>query len=94
MRRFLDKAERLFSAEPKISTQDDNFTMKLLHKTVQKIESDIGNYKFNTAIASMMILVNNGLPQSAENKDIWKDWFVTVLNPFAPHMAEELWERE
>jgi len=90
VRRFLDKSERLFSQEPKLSTESDEFTEKLLHKTIKKIESDIDNYKFNTAISSMMILVNNGLPQSEENQAEWKSIYVRLLHPFAPHLAEEL----
>lgn len=91
MRRFLEKAERLFGAEAKLSTQDDETTMKLLHKTIKKVEEDVNNYKFNTAIAGLMILVNNGLPK--QNQDDWKTTFVKLLHPFAPHLAEELWER-
>lgn len=93
VRRFLDKSERLFSQEPKISTESDEFTEKLLHKTIKKIESDIDNYKFNTAISSMMILVNNGLPQSESTQLEWKSIFVRLLHPFAPHLSEELNER-
>ncbi|USN58176.1 MAG: class I tRNA ligase family protein [Candidatus Peribacteria bacterium] len=59
VRRFLDKVERIFGEEPKVSKESDNFTMKLLHKTIKKVQEDIENYKFNTAIAQMMILVNN-----------------------------------
>ncbi|MDP2395353.1 MAG: class I tRNA ligase family protein [bacterium] len=59
VRRFIEKSERLFTSEAKISIEDDNFTMKLLHKTIKKVQEDIENYKFNTAISSLMILVNN-----------------------------------
>jgi leucine--tRNA ligase len=59
VRRFLEKTERLFESEAKISSETDDFTMKLLHKTIKKVEEDINNYKFNTAIAALMILVNN-----------------------------------
>jgi len=90
VRRFLDKSERLFSTEPKLSTDTDENTEKLLHKTIKKIEGDIDNYKFNTAIASMMILVNNGLPKSESMQAEWKSIFVRLLHPFAPHLAEEL----
>ena len=93
VRRFLEKSERLFTAEEKISTESDDFTMKLLHKTIKKVEEDIENYKFNTAIASLMILVNNWLPKDEIKKTEWKNIFVRILHPFAPHLAEELWER-
>lgn len=93
VRRFLEKTERLFWKEAKISTEDDNFTMKLLHKTIKKVWEDIENYKFNTAIASLMILVNNGLPKEEKLQVEWKSIFIRLLHPFAPHLAEELWER-
>jgi leucyl-tRNA synthetase len=67
--------------------------MKLVHKTIKKIEEDIENYKFNTAIASLMILVNNGLPKDTKLVKEWKNKFIRLLHPFAPHLAEELWER-
>ncbi|PZM84934.1 hypothetical protein DLH72_02680 [Candidatus Gracilibacteria bacterium] len=67
--------------------------MKLLHKTIKKVEEDIENYKFNTAIAALMILVNNGLPKDENLQKEWKNIFARLLHPFAPHLAEELWER-
>lgn len=93
VRRFIEKAERLFTSEAKISTEDDKDTMKLLHKTIKKVQNDIENYKFNTAIASLMILVNNWLPKDIELQREWRKTFLVLLNPFAPHLAEELWER-
>jgi leucyl-tRNA synthetase len=65
--------------------------LKLLHKTIKKVEEDIENYKFNTAIAAMMILVNNGLPKDIKLQKEWKNTFIRLLHPFAPHLAEELW---
>jgi len=93
VRRFLEKAERLFWSESKKSTNEDNFTIKLLHKTIKKVQEDIEDYKFNTAIASLMILVNNWLPNDEKLEKEWKNIFVVLLHPFAPHLAEELWER-
>lgn len=90
--RFLEKSERLFWFEAKISTENDEETMKLLHKTIKKVEEDIENYKFNTAIAALMILVNNWLPKDENLQKEWKNIFVRILHPFAPHLAEELWE--
>ena len=93
VRRFIEKSERLFSAEAKISTEDDKNTMKLLHKTIKKVEEDIESYKFNTAISALMILVNNGLPKDEELQKEWKNNFVILLHPFTPHLAEELYQR-
>lgn len=91
--RFLEKVERLFTFEAKISTEEDKSTMKLLHKTIKKVGEDIENYKFNTAISALMILVNNWLPQEESLQKTFKEYLAIMLNPFAPHLAEELWER-
>ena len=93
VRRFLEKSERLFDDEIEKKCSDDNETMKLLHKTIKKVGEDIENYKFNTAIAQMMILVNNWLPKNPDLQKTWKQTFVVLLHPFAPHLAEELGQR-
>jgi len=67
--------------------------MRTLHKTIKKIGEDIENYKFNTAIAQMMILLNTGEPADTEKNLEWKKAFIQLLHPFAPHMAEECWEK-
>lgn len=67
--------------------------MKLLHKTIKKVGSDIEAFKFNTAISSLIILVNEGLPTDTEFQREWKSVFVRLLHPFAPHLAEELWQK-
>ena len=62
-----------------------------IHKTIKKVSEDIENMKFNTAIAAMMTLLNtiydNGKINRAELKAL-----LTILNPFAPHVTEEIWE--
>jgi len=93
VRRFIEKSERLFTSEAKISNEDDNFTMKLLHKAIKKVQEDIENYKFNTAISCLMILVNNWLPKDKILQNEFKNIFVKLIHPFTPHLAEELWER-
>ena len=93
VKRFLEKSERLFTSEAKNSLEEDITTMKLLHKTIKKIQEDIENYKFNTAIAALIILVNNWLPKDSELQREWKNTFIILLNPFAPHLAEELWQQ-
>lgn len=93
VRRFIEKSERLFDDDAKVSSENDETTMKLLHKTIKKVSEDIENYKFNTAIAQMMILVNNGLPKDEALQAEWKHTFIRVLHPFTPHLAEELWEK-
>ena len=65
--------------------------MKLLHKTIKKVGEDIQEYKFNTAIAALQILLNEGIPVDEEFRQEWKEKFSILLHPFAPHMAEELY---
>lgn len=57
MSRFLDRAFALYGEKPR-QTTDDMKAMKLLHKTIKKVEEDIQAFKFNTAIAALIILVN------------------------------------
>lgn len=90
VRRFLDRVHTTFT-EGKNLAKDEMKTMKLLHKTVKKVGEDIEDYKFNTAISSLMILLNEGLPTDSEFQTEWKEKFATLLHPFAPHMAEEIW---
>ncbi len=90
VRRFLDKAYSTI-VEGKNQTKDDMRAMKLLHKTIKKVWEDIVAYKFNTAISAMMILLNEWVPSDSEFALEWQTAFATILHPFAPHMAEELW---
>lgn len=91
VRRFIERLERIFE-EDRYSS-DDKKAMKQLHKTIKKVSEDIENYKFNTAISSMMILLNEWMPKDEKLKKEWKETFVKLVHPFAPHLAEELWER-
>lgn len=62
-----------------------------MHKTIKKVTEDIENLKFNTAIAAMMALLNSITDTGSINKAELKTLLILV-NPFAPHLAEELWE--
>ncbi|MBC8584370.1 leucine--tRNA ligase [Youxingia wuxianensis] len=62
-----------------------------IHKTIKKVSEDIENLKFNTAIAAMMTLLNEISDQKAINKAELKTLLI-LLNPFAPHLTEEMWE--
>lgn len=83
-RRFLERVWRL-----KESLNETNNDDSLIHKTIKKVEEDILGFRFNTAISSMMILVNS-LEPSGVSKENYKR-FLQILAPFAPHMTEELW---
>jgi leucyl-tRNA synthetase len=70
----------------------DEATLRLLHQTIKKVGDDIETFNFNTAISAMMIFVNHLGKQTVKpNAAIEK--LVLILAPFAPHIAEELWEK-
>ena len=62
------------------------------HKTIKKVSSDIEEMKFNTAIASLMTLINKINEHGSLTKDELAI-FLKLLNPFAPHLTEEMWEK-
>ena len=62
-----------------------------LHKVIKKVTEDIDQMKFNTAVAAMMSLQNDIYEQGHLTKDEFET-FITILNPFAPHLTEQLWE--
>ncbi len=90
-RRFLEKAYRLANkARTGSELKANNKIQTLLHKTIKKVTDDIENFRFNTAISAMMILVNE---LEKEEKISVADYekFLIILSPFAPHIAEEIW---
>ncbi|MCE6989286.1 leucine--tRNA ligase [Dyadobacter sp. CY323] len=64
--------------------------LRILHKTIKKIEEDIENFSFNTAVSAFMICVNELSSLKCQSKDILKE-LVVLLSPYAPHISEELW---
>ncbi len=97
--RFLNRAWRLIIDEDlgalNEKVKDDEPTkeqLRVLHETIKKVSEDIEELRFNTAISACMIFVNEAnqwdvLPVSVAKK------FLILLSPFAPHIAEELWEK-
>jgi leucyl-tRNA synthetase len=65
---------------------------KEFHKTIKKVSEDIASARFNTAISQMMIFINEAYKQDELPKS-YLEIFIQLLSPFAPHLAEELWER-
>jgi leucyl-tRNA synthetase len=65
--------------------------LKTLHKTIKKVTEDIENFSFNTAVSTFMICVNELTSQGCKSKDILEALAILV-SPYAPHVAEELWE--
>ncbi len=89
--RFL---ERVWKLQAKVgeNVNDGEAARSLLHKTIKKVSEDIENFKFNTAISSMMICLN-GVESEASLSQYWYMEFLKLLAPFAPHMTEEAWNR-
>jgi leucyl-tRNA synthetase len=73
-------------------TQADEATLRLLHQTIKKVGNDVETFNFNTAISAMMIFVNHLGRQTVRPRAAIEK-LVLILAPFAPHIAEELWER-
>lgn len=97
VRRFLDRVWRLVYDEEKEivvaeSKPASNEIEKLLHKTIKKVSEDIENMSFNTAISQMMILVNE-LYKNNEKPASTLKILSQLMMPFAPHLAEEIWEK-
>jgi len=65
---------------------------KALHQTIKKVSEDTDTLNFNTAISQMMIFVNEVTAQAARPRALLEP-FVLLLAPYAPHLAEELWEK-
>lgn len=84
VRRFL---ERVWKSKEKISDVQEN---KIIHKIIKKITEDIEEHKYNTAISSMMILLNEWDKQEGILNQDYKT-LLQLLAPFAPHITEELW---
>ncbi len=96
--RFLNRVWRLFIDEAGVldkSVQEAAPSAefeRLFHQTVKKVGEDIEGLRFNTAIAQMMIFVNEATKLNIRPRALLEG-FILILSPFAPHMAEELWEK-
>jgi leucyl-tRNA synthetase len=73
-------------------TEPDKAQLKVIHATIKKVGEDIESLSFNTAISQMMIFVNTFTNANPRPKSALRT-LLQVLNPFAPHLTEELWER-
>jgi leucyl-tRNA synthetase len=94
--RFLDRVWRLYTNEDgSLALTDEAPTpaaQRLLHQTIAKVTEDVEALKFNTAIAQMMVFVNETMKLGTRPRALLEP-FVLLLSPFAPHLGEELWSR-
>lgn len=89
-RRFLDRVWKLQD----IVTSEEGYSKDMetkMHQTIKKVSNDFESLKYNTAIAAMMTLINDFYKKNSVTRDEFKT-FITLLNPVAPHLTEELWE--
>ncbi len=89
-KRFVD---RIWALQDKVvdSNEYSDKLRSLMHKTIKKVSEDIESMKFNTAIAAMMTLLNEVYNVGSITKKEFRD-FLIMLNPFAPHVTEELYQ--
>ena len=92
--RFLKKVWRLFYDRNGLIVTDEKANadeLKALHKLIGKVRTDIEAFSFNTAVSAFMIAVNELTDLKCSKKEILEP-LVTLLSPFVPHIAEELWQ--
>ncbi len=73
------------------SVEPDGIQLKILHETIKKVTQDIEGHRFNTAISALMIFTNEAMKWQVRPVEVLKPYLL-ILSPFAPHLAEELWE--
>jgi leucyl-tRNA synthetase len=91
--RFLKKLWRLFVNDNGLQVTTEKATpeeLKVLHKTIKKIEEDTERFSFNTAVSAFMVCVNELQDLKCHKREVLEPLLV-LLVPYAPHVAEELW---
>jgi len=92
---FLKKLWKLYFDENGLivtSSPASPEALKTLHKTIKKVQEDIENFSFNTSVSSFMIAVNELTAMNCHERSVLEP-LVVLISPYAPHIAEELWER-
>jgi leucyl-tRNA synthetase len=85
-----DRLENVQLLETVQDIEPDKETKRILHQTIKRVSEDLETLSFNTAISAMMELTNHLTKQPVRSRSVLKT-FVLLLSPFAPHLAEELW---
>lgn len=93
---FLRRFWRLFHNAENVFTvsegEADKASLKTLHKTIKKIQDDLERFSFNTGVSNFMIATNEFTDQKCNNRAVLRE-MVILLSSYAPHIAEELWEK-
>tara|TARA_B100000953_G_scaffold145791_1_gene120639 strand:- start:317 stop:3130 length:2814 start_codon:yes stop_codon:yes gene_type:complete len=92
---FLKKFWKLFHNEEQFVITNDKASadsLKTLHKTIKKVTEDIEDFSFNTSVSTFMICVNELTAQNCNQREVLEPLTVLIA-PYAPHIAEELWEK-
>ena len=98
---FLKKLWKLYHTPPQgeqegafyVSDEDPiKVEMKVLHQTIKKVDEDVNNFSFNTSVSNFMIAVNE-LTKLNSNKRAVLEPLAVLISPYAPHIAEELWQK-
>jgi leucyl-tRNA synthetase len=90
-KRFLERVWRI-SETPLTDEEPSEALMRVLHKSIKKVSNDTSKLEFNTAIAQLMIFVNEVAALETMPRKLWTP-FLLILAPYAPHLAEELWAK-
>ena len=91
-KKFLDRVWRLYVEDNKIKDEANKNLEKIYHQTVKKVTEDYETLNFNTAISQMMIFINAVYKEEVFPMEYAKE-FIKLLNPIAPHITEEIWEK-
>ena len=92
---FIRKLWRLYEKDDVFAVSNEPATkpeLKTLHKTIKKIAHDIENFSFNTSVSNFMICVNELTEQKCNKREILEPLAI-LISPYAPHIAEELWNK-
>ncbi|WP_019037604.1 leucine--tRNA ligase [Psychroflexus tropicus] len=91
---FLKKLWKLYHNGDQFEVTEDSASkesLKTLHKTIKKVTQDIEDFSFNTSVSTFMICVNELIQQKCKSREVLEPLAI-LISPYAPHIAEELWE--
>ena len=92
---FLRKLWKLYHDREQFNVSEEKASaesLKSLHKTIRKVTEDVENFSFNTSVSTFMICVNELTSQKCNSREVLEP-LVVLLAPYAPHIAEELWQK-